>query len=285
MDTMARSAHPLICPVCGGGLCQGKRTLRCPAGHAYDLARQGYVNLLGGRKAGPAGDSRDMLRARRVFLERGYYTPLSDLLNKVTLSHLTRIPDPKAVLDVGCGEGFYLERLAAHLHQHGLGETIPCLGMDVSKDAVRMAASRRGLARFFVADVRTRILVADHTISVLLNVFAPRNSAEFDRAVAANGRLAVAIPHSTHLASLRAELGLLAVQEDKEQHVVDQLAPAFRPAERHDLAYEIDLPDPDMMHLLQMTPNYWHRHRQSWGESPPPGGRVQAHFVVLEFSR
>ena len=285
MNAPARSAHPLICPICEAGLHAGERTLLCPNGHVYDLARQGYVNLLIGHRARQTGDSRAMLRARRTFLEQGFYAPLSDLLNRVSLAHLARIPDPMAVLDVGCGEGYYLGRLAAHLEQHGLGRAILCLGMDVSKDAVRMAASARHRARFFVADVRTRILVADRTVSLLLNVFAPRNAAEFDRTTSTDGRLVIAIPGPTHLARLRARQGLLDIEEDKERHIVDQLAPAFHISERHDLVYEIDLPAPDVLHLLRMTPNYWHSDRQNWMERPPQGGPVRVHFRLLEFTR
>ena len=69
----------LRCPVCGQSFQLNDRSLRCPAGHCFDLAREGYVNLLVGSRPGDAtGDSKEAARFRRDFLNRGYYAPLRE---------------------------------------------------------------------------------------------------------------------------------------------------------------------------------------------------------------
>ena len=124
----------VTCPICEGPLERVGSALKCPRGHSFDVAREGYVNLLTEK---PRGDTREMARARRTFLEQGWYAPLSDGLNVLAAQCLATASAP-VVLDAGCGEGYYLGRLAEALApaQH------ISVGLDISKDTVRMAARR-----------------------------------------------------------------------------------------------------------------------------------------------
>ncbi|MEU6722901.1 putative RNA methyltransferase [Nonomuraea wenchangensis] len=67
----------LVCPVCRADLQLDERALRCAGGHAFDVARQGYVSLLVGSRTPGTADSAEMVAARAAFLDAGHYAPLA----------------------------------------------------------------------------------------------------------------------------------------------------------------------------------------------------------------
>lgn len=278
----------LTCPICDGRLALAGSSVACPRGHTFDMAREGYVNLLAGRIHSRAGDTREMLRARRFFLDRGFYEPLSDRLNALALRHITEhalAPRPIA-LDAGCGEGYYLGRLRDALDARFGSGSFAFVGIDIAKDAARMAAKRHRDIHFAVADVKRRIPVADQSVTLLLDVFAPRNSAEFTRVVSAGGILLIALPGPRHLAELRERYHLIGIEAEKARHVISQLARSFALVESVTLEYVMELSGEDIRHLLTMTPNARHRERQGWeraGAWDPM--RVTASFILLALRR
>jgi 23S rRNA (guanine745-N1)-methyltransferase len=270
----------LTCPICESCLSKVGTTLHCSHSHTFDIAREGYVNLL--RKK-LSGDTREMLQARRAFLERGFYQPLSDTLNTLVSSYLSEIASPVNILDAGCGEGYYLGRLQRSLDQ----DKQHCfVGLDISKDGIRMAAKRYQAASFVVANLKERLVIADQTIHVLLNIFAPRNPIELARVLVPDGRLIVVIPGPRHLAQLRAALPLLQIEENKEQHVIEQFSEHFALLEKVPVSYELDLQAKEIEQLVMMTPNYWHlsdEARRAIGEIQVM--KMQVEFVCLVFQR
>jgi 23S rRNA (guanine745-N1)-methyltransferase len=286
---------PLVCPVCETHLAQIGRTLKCPQAHSFDIAREGYVNLLlaGRKRPKILGDTKDMLRARRNFLAQGFYDPLSDAINQRVRAHLANrrpsdTPFPTCVADVGCGEGYYLGKLKHHL-DHQLGRDNICyFGIDVSKEAARLAAKRYKEARFVVANVNRKVLFSNDSVQVLMNIFAPRNAAEFDRVIAQDGLLLIVIPSPRHLANLRSELGLLplGVEPDKQQHVVEQFTKTFKQTGEHTVTYEMYLDNKELFSLIQMTPNYWHISGETWDKIKTiESVQTEVSFIILEFSK
>ncbi len=266
----------LLCPHCSLPLSKINGTLACPNRHSFDIAKEGYVNLLiGHERRKILGDTREMLKARREFLEKGFYQPLSDRINK-----LVKISAPAVVADIGCGEGYYLGRLREYLS----GREIAYVGMDISKEAVRMAAKRHPGMCFAVADVWEKIPLADGSVNVLLDIFSPRNASEFARVLAPGGALVVVIPGPAHLESIREEYGLLGIEADKEEHVLGQMSPRFRLEERIAVEYDIALTGGELAVLIRMTPNWWHR-ADTLRErlESVPEARTKASFVILEF--
>lgn len=273
--------------------------LKCPRGHSFDVAREGYVNLLTGK---PRGDTREMARARRAFLEQGWYAPLSDRLNALAAQCLETTSAP-IVLDAGCGEGYYLGRLASDTDARGAegpahnaegmkGKGAEdggrmYLGLDISKDAVRLAARRYPGIGFVVADLTRRLPIATAAVGMLLNVFAPRNAAEFERVVAPGGSLLIAIPAPEHLKELRVALLLLAIEPEKERHVIAQLAGAFELVSAATVAYPMRLDRMAARALVTMTPNYWHRteHTDEALAALDDETVATAAFRVLRFQR
>src|SRR6266487_2793595 len=224
----------LTCPICNATLEKTDNMLKCTNAHTFDIAKEGYINLL--RKKLP-GDAKEMLAARRDFLERGYYRPLSDTLNELVRTYLV---DPSAltnILDAGCGEGYYLGRLQKYLtDQHQQAQYI---GLDISKEAVRMAAKRYKQSCFIVANIKERLVFVDHSIHALLNIFSPRNAPEY-------------------LLQLRSALHLLGIEEHKQQKVIDQFADHFDLVTSSALTYTAYFNHNEIVQAVMMTPNYWH---------------------------
>lgn len=250
---------PLLCPVCRQPLLEEERALRCPQGHAFDVAREGYVNLLRLRKQPKfLGDSKEMLRARRAFLQSGHYAPIVRALHRAVDAHLRAGNTHGCILDAGCGEGSYLGQLHAHL-QTEFGERAPaCCGMDIAKEGVRLAARQYPESGFVVADTTQPLLLPDASVRVLLNIFAPRNAAEFARVVGPGGLLLVLIPGQDHLIELRDALGLLDVEPQKRTRVVAQFAQAFQLVDTQPVHFAMELAQDELVQLVEMTPSARH---------------------------
>ena len=187
------AAAALRCPVCAGPLLPVGRSLRCPKGHSFDLAREGYANLLPIQKkhAADPGDGKEMVRARRAFLAAGYYRPLMEALAEICAA----LPHSH-VVDAGCGEGSYDRFLFDALDSPDL------VGFDLSKEAVRLAARLVPEGAFcvggsFCAPVR------DGWADLLLNIFSPFAGAEFRRMLRPGGHLVYAVPTARHLYGLK----------------------------------------------------------------------------------
>ncbi|HEX6940285.1 MAG TPA: methyltransferase domain-containing protein [Longimicrobiales bacterium] len=256
--------HPctgiLTCPVCGEPLSWAERALRCPRGHAFNRARQGYYHLLpvGHGRSGIRGDTREMVQARRRFLERGHFEPLSDAIDAAALRLLPARSGAFTAVEAGCGEGYYIGRLARAVRAAAPGAAHCFIGVDVSKEAVKLAARTHGDVCFVVNDVKHRLTVADGRVDVLLDVFAPRNPGEFARVVRPGGLLLVALPREDHLAELRARLPLLGIEAGKRARAIEQLDAAFELEAEQAIGYRREMAADEVLDLLGMTPNAWH---------------------------
>ena len=180
----------LRCPVCGRQLKEDGRSLRCGAGHSFDLAKEGYVNLLiGSKPADSTGDSKEAARYRRDFLNKGYYAPLRDAL-------AARFADRSgSLLDLCCGEGYYTAAL-------GDNPRLTVYGFDLAREMVRLAAKRNANLTLFVANL-ARIPVQDNCFDWATLLFAPFGEAELCRVLRPGGRLTAVIPGRRHLFGLK----------------------------------------------------------------------------------
>jgi 23S rRNA (guanine745-N1)-methyltransferase len=236
----------LRCPRCAARFEIHGRTLRCAGGHVFDVARQGYVNLIGSGQPMHA-DSSAMVSARAELLDSGRYAALAGGLVAVVPA------DVGTVIDVGSGTGHYAAAaLEARPGARGLG-------IDLSVAACRRAArahSRLGVA---AADAWRVLPVADGCADVVLSVFSPRNAGEFVRVLRPGGTVITVIPRHDHLIELRDALGLLGVEADKETRLGDAFRRAgLRPVE-HRLVESRALWQPDdAVRSVMMGPNAFH---------------------------
>lgn len=244
------------CPVCGRPLARGEKAYSCAAGHSYDIASEGYVYLLPPNKKHSAapGDDRAMVAARRRFLGAGFYRIFSDALNRLAERCL---PDgPAAVLDAGCGEGYYtgrlLDFLAAREKRAGL------YGFDISKYAVRLAAKRYPAISFAVGSM-FGIPFLSGAADLAVNVFAPIVPAELSRVLRPGGALILAVPGPRHLYGLKKIL--YDAPYENERRDVDY--PGFRFEGRFPAEGEIATSDRAAMRdLFAMTPYFWKTPRE-----------------------
>jgi 23S rRNA (guanine745-N1)-methyltransferase len=252
----------LRCPVCADPLAAADggphpRVLRCDRGHSFDVARHGYVHLAPGRATHP-GDPPEMVAARDRFLGAGHYDFLSAALasaaaeaTAATAGGVTA-DGPALVVDVGAGTGRHLAAVLDAL-PGAVG-----LALDSSRAALRRAARAHPRAAAALADTWRRLPVADAAAAVLLNVFAPRNPAEFRRVLHPDGLLLVATPEADHLAELVATLALLRVDPEKPARVAAGLADGFAEAGRTVHRRPLRLTHDDVLALVAMGPSAWH---------------------------
>ncbi|WIY81605.1 putative RNA methyltransferase [Propionimicrobium sp. PCR01-08-3] len=243
----------LICPICSQPMSRVERRLHCPAQHSFDLAKQGYVNLL--NRAAPANaDSARMADARDRFLSAGYYEPICDAVVRASAGA------EAAIAEVGAGTGYYLGAVVSELSPGSH------LAMDISVAAMKRAA-RRGLA-CVVADTWQRLPIAEGCLDRLLCIFAPRNPAEFHRVLADGGRVIVVTPLSDHLRELRNRFELLGVEDNKLARLDESFdATGLELSSREELRFSITLDPAATTDLISMGPNAFHQHDQNYSES------------------
>lgn len=234
----------LRCPVCAGALAREAGSLRCPRGHSFDVARQGYAHLGAGRRL-PVGDTAEMVAARSAFLEAGHYARV-----RAAVAALVS-PAAEVVADAGAGIGYYLA---------GALDAAPGaagLALDVAKPALRRAARCHPRASAVLADVWGELPIRDAVVDVLLDVFAPRNGPEYARILRPGGRLIVVTPLPDHLGELRARHGLLDVDPEKQERLAATLG-EFAPGVVDELRWTMTLRPAEVATLVGMGPNAFH---------------------------
>lgn len=243
--SIANVLDRLRCPVCAAPFALGTGHVTCSAGHAYDLARQGYLNLLG--RAAPAhADTADMVAARSRFLDAGHFGPVVEVLAGL----LPR--DEPTLLDVGAGDGHYVAQLLARRGGRAVA-------LDISSAASRRAAQVPGAIGAVVADAWAPLPLVDGGFDVVLSIFAPRQPAEFARVLTPDGRLLVIVPLPDHLVELRTALDLLDVGADKEERLYESLSPHFRLVSRQECRGALHLHAAAVHDAVSMGPNAFHQ--------------------------
>ncbi|MBQ6720102.1 MAG: methyltransferase domain-containing protein [Oscillospiraceae bacterium] len=232
----------LVCPVCGENLTRQERSFACPNKHSFDIARQGYVNLLTVQQKHSLapGDTREQVLSRRAFLEAGFYAPIAQML----IDTAKKYGVTGEILDIGCGEGYYSSRLA-----EALG--LPLTGLDISKEAVRCAAAKYKDAQWFCATA-AHIPVADASAGLLTSLFALTLPEEFHRVLAPDGLYFQVLAAEDHL------LGLKSIIYDelhhKEKDTVPEI-PGFERLESIPIRFAFQVEGEQVQNLFSMTPH------------------------------
>ncbi len=241
------------CPVCSAHLVKQDRSWRCDQGHSFDCAKEGYVNLLlaNQKRTAEPGDTREMMIHRRAFLEAGAFLPLSKALNQVIQSL-----QPKTLLDCGCGEGYYLQQ---YLKTINTESELTVFGLDISKEAVRMASKTlREHVNFSVAS-SFHLPVMDASVDLLLRVFAPGDIAEVQRVLTPEGTFVLVVPGANHLFSLKE-----ALYQTPKVHELPPVPEGFVCEREVPVGFDLHLEDNESIrHLLAMTPFVWKGDRKA----------------------
>ena len=234
----------ILCPICAQPLSRAEHAFRCDKGHSFDIARQGYVNLLpvqNKRSLNP-GDTAAQVRSRREFLEGGFYSPIAQALCRLAKESGCTGP----LLDVGCGEGYYSAWLAREL---GCDLT----GLDISKEAVRAAAGKYKNAQWLCASA-ARLPVTDHSVGLLTSLFAVTLPEEFLRVLRSDGAFIQVLAAADHLLGLKK-----IIYQDlhsKEKDTVPVL-PGFRLKKSVPVRFSFTVEGAQVENLLSMTPHFY----------------------------
>jgi 23S rRNA (guanine745-N1)-methyltransferase len=255
----------LTCAYCDAALRRDGGSLRCRAGHAFDIARQGYVSLIPAGVSVAGGDTAAMVQARSRFLAAGHFASVAEELGRAATA-AGGAAGPHGVgggcvVDVGAGTGYYL---AAVLDR--LPESVG-LALDASRFSVRRAARAHWRIGAVRCDAWHGLPVADGAAALALNVFAPRNGAELRRILAPGGRLLVVTPMPDHLRELVGPLGLLTVDERKEERLTGKLSPHLELTARAEHRVTLSLDREAAGALAAMGPSSWHASAAALAES------------------
>jgi 23S rRNA (guanine745-N1)-methyltransferase len=257
----SNQSDPLLCcPVCDGHIARSETLCTCEQGHSFDVARHGYVNLLlpHQRNSKQPGDSREMVQARSRLLNEGYYQPISDALNKVISTQLLASDATTAarVLDVGCGEGYYLARLHDTLSTDPLLQKTVTVGLDISKEAIRGATHRTREVTWIVASV-IKMPLQSASFRLIMSVFAPTSLDEFARLLEPGGKLVLVTPGPNHLYALR-QLLYNNVVEHSQEDFLERANASFTLLRSERVTFNIHLRNTgDILNLFHMTPYFW----------------------------
>lgn len=245
------------CPVCEQQLRLEAKIYRCEANHSFDIAKEGYVNLLlaNQKNSNDPGDNKQMIASRRDFLNLGHYDRISEALNTIITPLITQKDADFTLLDVGCGEGFFVWKLREYLKDDALQSNYDIYATDISKSAIKFASKRDKYSHFSVASLY-HLPIEDESVDCLMRIFAPKSYAEFARVLKPQGMFVSVVPGAGHLMELK------EILYDNPTRPIEEHDPEieefFTLREQIRTQYPILLEGTEnIFNLVKMTPYYW----------------------------
>lgn len=230
------------CPICNEELIQIDNLYRCNNRHSYDLAKEGYVNLLKKQGGKDFGDSPDMVKARRAFFNKDYYAPLKEKLTELINKY-----NPDSIVDLGCGEGYYTNYFYNQLHKD-------IIGIDISKEAVRIASKGNSNVTYICGSVQD-IPLFDKSAHLIINNFTPIDLNEITRILKTDGIFISTKVGKDHLIELKKAIYDEIYLNDNKPLEDNRL----RLLETTNLKFQINVDNnEDLCNLFTMTPYYHH---------------------------
>jgi 23S rRNA (guanine745-N1)-methyltransferase len=255
-------AHNLACPIDGARLFPREKQLICEHGHAFDIARQGYVNLLPvqHKRSKQPGDSKEMVAARVQFLNSGLYEPVANKLAEIAFAQAAD-GNETCFMDAGCGEGYYLDYLFNYLDAKETGGDFSFIGLDISKAAIAASAKRNRQITWIVGTNR-QPPVADASVDVVLCVFGFQSFEGFNKILKPGGKVILVEPGPDHLKELREIIYTEVIKSDPQDlsHAEEK---GFSMVSRQPLQFKTGVINHEQINnLLLMTPHFHRATRQ-----------------------
>ncbi|RJG50543.1 23S rRNA (guanine(745)-N(1))-methyltransferase [Motilimonas pumila] len=236
-----------LCPLCQSPLQREAKMARCQHNHCFDYAKEGYLNLLpvNKKKSADPGDNKQMMQARRDFLNAGHYQVLAEQLSDICRRTL---PQASQLLDIGCGEGYYTQYLS-----QAFPEGSQSYGLDISKSAIKFAARRAKQTQFCVASAYD-LPFAANSFDLVCRIYAPSQASELARVIKPQGYLLTVSPGAEHLFQLKQQIYQQAEMHDESAASID----GFTLQHQQQLKHRLHLTQSqDISNLLEMTPFAW----------------------------
>lgn len=247
-------AQILACPIDKLELLRKDNCYQCVNGHSFDIAKQGYVNLLPvqHKKSKNPGDSKAMVQARTRFLDGGFYQLIADKLSEIIFQQLNSAAT-NCIFDAGCGEGYYLDKVinAARLIDNDI--CISFLGMDISKPAI-IAASKRNKQVSWVVGTNSQPPFLDQSVDVIFCVFGFHSFSGFKNILKPKGKLILVEPGEKHLQELRE---IIYAEPSTDKVAIKSTAENdYTLIDTRTLEFKIELnSNGQILDLLSMTPH------------------------------
>ena len=265
-------AQNLACPIDGCGLEQTDKQYVCEHGHTFDIARQGYVNLLPvqHKRSKQPGDSKAMVLARTHFLNTGIYQAIAKKLTEMVSTAIIndKSMDDKSledkslddksccILDAGCGEGYYLDALLDGLVDNADTKNLSFIGLDISKEAIIQATKRNRQISWIVGTNR-QLPVVDESIDIILCLFGFLSVEGFNKALKPGGKIILVDPGSEHLKELR-EIIYPEVNKSNQSDATQMELAGFSAVKTEKLQFKTTVTSNEQVnHLLIMTPHFY----------------------------
>lgn len=252
----------LACPIDGDSLECREKQFVCGNGHVFDIARQGYVNLLPVqyKRSKHPGDSKAMVSARAEYLNAGHYEPVARKLAETAFAQIDADKET-SFMDAGCGEGYYFDYLLNYLKGINAGNDVSFVGLDISKAAIAAAAKRNRQITWVVGTNRRPPLISA-SVDIVLCVFGFQSFQGFHKILKAGGRVILVEPGPQHLKELR-EIIYTDVRKSVPKDLSSLEGEGFSLLDRQSLQYTTGLIDcRQIKNLLMMTPHFYRAGRQ-----------------------
>lgn len=221
----------ILCPVCKKILIKCDGSYRCENRHTFDIAKEGYLNL-NLKNSQNTGDNPEMIKARRKFLEKGYYGFLKDAVNGL-------LNEDDSLVDLACGEGYYTRDFRCR----------DKVGIDLSKSGLKIA-SRADKSTLYLLNSIFHNPLSDRCADKVVTIFAPIAEEEIVRILRDDGRFILVRPDVRHLIELKE-----AVYDTPYLNEADDIAVKGMVRERQiALSERQTIGNEDLKNLFMMTP-------------------------------
>lgn len=268
--TFESGAKYFRCPICKGKVALNRQSLVCANNHSFDIAKQGYINYIMGKKQFK-NYSKESFENRKSILDKGYYSHIL----KALVEMIQSFPKCTSILDVGCGEGYYARNIVEATDKD-------VVAFDISKDSVQLAArndTSHGVA-WFVGDL-SQLPIKDNTIDCLLNIFTPANYHEFNRVLRKGGYLIKVVPGANHLKEFRSLVqDQLRNKEFSNERVVDYFDERFSIISQSKVSKTFEISQEDVKVFAEMTPLFFNVDKESLDLSSITELTVEAEILI-----
>ncbi|WP_245954759.1 putative RNA methyltransferase [Fontibacillus phaseoli] len=245
-----------VCPVCSSFMkVVNLKSFICSKHHCFDIAKQGYVNLL--PHPFKTKYDKQLFEARRMISQSGFFDPLLARISEIMMENLQSESKLIKILDAGCGEGSHLSQIQQRIMDQSQCNLLG-IGIDISKEGIHMASrGTSGKAIWCVADL-AKCPFVDQQFNFILNILSPSSYSEFHRMLADGGMVIKVIPESKYLQELR---GIFYKQSDRtvysNENTIELFNRNFDLVELQRIQYGVTMENKYIEQLVRMTPLSW----------------------------